>query len=453
MPRWYAAFSCRGRAQVVLEHISRKIRQDNLGQFVPRVCFEKRPHGQFYFCLAIDSLVLGEPPAEISGLLRLPYFSNPVRPAGRSSGYEVLTREQIKQFMGAEFNVEDYTRRIRYQALLPPPVEDPFGALPPEAAPDNGDAATIADRTSAHTRLLVWMSATGSGSQATFQNAALALDLVCNAAEARRLMRRLRLLGHVETSADGAHWSIAPPVLARLALAGDPEFVLCGGRDVRLLEALGRCAWVEENPQPAGLGPAAIIVHGEAEPVVKTVRDAGTPVQVVDGVAGRLAAILPSIADWPETLPSLAGVSPTLFDLRWFNGEDFVEAAWTGRGGLYELWEPAAGAAGIMVPRYTLFFDAARERWLRGDWYGLRFLALTAADVARCARYDAGSGRLAVPEEQRWPEVYERAAVLAAGRLPRLHGGWLIYEGVTEEVTEALATKLDVNLEEDGPDA
>jgi hypothetical protein len=447
MPRWYAAFRCVGKLEVILKQLSTKIRNDNLGKFVPRICFEKRPQKQFYLCIAIESPVTGELPPELKGLLGLPCLRSPVPPHGRKYGYQPFTREQIRGLVGGEVNVEDYVRRIRYRPLATLPHEDPFGTLP-EASEQDDRGEQGAELTHLHNHLLYWLSTVGIGSVATFQTACHTLGLSRDGTEPRRILHRLRLLGHLECSRDGARWSIAPPVLTqRSHLLGDDTHVLCGGRDTNLLDTLKRVASVEEVPQWGAETPATVYVRGvDAVRIAASRLDSTIQLRVVNNAAERLADLVPPIAAWPDTLQVLSGIRPHMFDVRRFNGPGFVDDVFEGKSGLYELWPPKGDGQPSPAPRYTLFYEAKLDRWLRGDWYGLRFLALSLEGESCEVQYDQDSGRLAVPEKRRWPELYERALVLASGRLPAHRGGWLLYEAVSSRLLDILRTKLHLEL-------
>ena len=101
----------------------------------------------------------------------------------------------------------------------------------------------------------------------------------------------------------------------------------------------------------------------------------------------------------------------------------------------------------------TVFFDpeaSTGRQFLRGEWYGLRFLALRQSGKYLKAMWrDQDGGLLAVPYRQRWPLLYERALVLATGLLPRLHPehGLLYYQGVPQSLAQAVAEHLDVRVE------
>ncbi|MBF2099431.1 MAG: hypothetical protein IGQ88_13805 [Gloeomargaritaceae cyanobacterium C42_A2020_066] len=94
--------------------------------------------------------------------------------------------------------------------------------------------------------------------------------------------------------------------------------------------------------------------------------------------------------------------------------------------------------------RKTLFYDTEAETWRQGDWYGLRFLAL---QEKRYANYAPQSEKLWIPQIQRWPQIYERALVLASGLLPERSQGGLVYSAVSGKLAQTLADKLSVTLE------
>ena len=101
----------------------------------------------------------------------------------------------------------------------------------------------------------------------------------------------------------------------------------------------------------------------------------------------------------------------------------------------------------------TVFFDAGAEsgrRLLRGEWYGLRFLALRRSGKYLKAMWrDEDGGLLAVPYRQRWPLLYERALVLSTGLLPRRHpeNGLLYYQGIPLALATSIAEPLGVQVE------
>ncbi len=167
------------------------------------------------------------------------------------------------------------------------------------------------------------------------------------------------------------------------------------------------------------------------------------------GRAGeRIAAILPDIDDWVTTLQQVSGVRPEMYELRHYDGTGFRDVALPKADGLYEFHESRGSGGGPTGdPKFSLYFDASRDAWYRGDWYGLRYLAEVRRRDTVAACYDASNRQLAVFRDQRWPELYERAAVLASGQLPCLNGPWLIYDGVSPRLMDLLAERLHLDVD------
>jgi hypothetical protein len=137
-----------------------------------------------------------------------------------------------------------------------------------------------------------------------------------------------------------------------------------------------------------------------------------------------------------------------MFNVKRFDGCTFVEDIFDERkSGFYELWPLEAHQSAANRPKYVLFYDAVKRRWLRGDWYGLRFLALQSSGAPCPVRYDPPSGRLAIFEDWRWPELYERVLVLASGRLPNYNQRYLIYDSISPQLLSELNAKLNLQYE------
>ena len=98
----------------------------------------------------------------------------------------------------------------------------------------------------------------------------------------------------------------------------------------------------------------------------------------------------------------------------------------------------------------TLFFDEPSQRWIRGDWYGLRFQSLAAGPACVEAVHDFGASELLIPASQRWQLLYERALTLASGMLPgrAANPDWLSYSRIPLDLAKVLCGKLNVDLRE-----
>ncbi|MCT7963466.1 hypothetical protein NG791_22580 [Laspinema sp. D1] len=294
-------------------------------------------------------------------------------------------------------------------------------------------------------RLLYWLSATGIGNRESFKKTCEALELE----EPKRILRRLRLLGHIESSPDGKRWSVAPTALVKVDSDLDPpQFILCGQRSIDLLGHLKKYAQLKYIYQPGSAGPHCIRLQ-MSEPNLITNHSGFTVVNVGEASL-RLAKLLPDIKIWQEQLTSLPGIVPSLYQWQQFNCQTnkLEECSHPGETGLYELCRETNPNY-----RYTLFYDRERDAWLQGDWYGLRFIALHYSAQQCLACYNRDTNRLAIPWNQRWPEIYERALLLASGFLPTDYktqqSRWLIYENIGKELVQKLVEKLHLTCQED----
>ena len=420
---------------------------NQLGNIVPVVRVEKQAKkGRFLLFLAVESSALGEMPERVKTTLLLhPLLKTPI---SQPFGYE-----EIRTTVGAELDVHNYARSIPYSYTTPPSfsTEDPFGVVD-TAMNHNDGVEEMLINTQSYDRLMLWASALGSGSWNTFSTACKTLGLDKDGSKSRTILRNLRLLGHLESSRNGAYWSVAPSVVAQLSyLPQQGEYFLCGQRDVEILQALraGADAF-QEHPQAEGDGPATIRLRmadaNKLTSTVLTIRHERA-LSLANSVAYRLARLLPPLVDWMNALDSLTSILPHMFTVKRFDGTGFAEETFEYKSGLYELW-PIEGSTVTTRPQYTLFYSEESKRWHRGDWYGLRFLALQLGGKPDSVLYEPSTGRLAVPRTWHWPEIYERALVLASGQLPIHKTSWLIYESIGLELLSTLTAKLNLNTEE-----
>lgn len=352
--------------------------------------------------------------------------------------------------MGSEQTVEDIARVLRYARSGELSPDDPF--VDPHEQIEPQDEDRLLDRTRRYDRLLVWISAMGSGSLTQLRGACVALGLSAPQDGTGRILRRLRLLGHLETSPDGKRWSVAPSALVQSGIDQDKMF-LAGARDRALIETLRMYGEVEETPIGQGDAPSHVAVR-LGDPRMVEVIDALRPLAA--GRAGeRIAAVLPNLDGWATTLQCVAAVMPERYDLRRYDGTAFVDVPLATDDGLYAFHEPSVPGLEPGDPKFTLYHDRLAGSWLRGDWYGLRYLAecRRRGSTGMPAYYDATAGQLAVLLDHRWPELFERTVVLASGQLPRVNGPWLVYDGVSRTLVDRLSGRLNLEIDGDLPDA
>jgi len=259
----------------------------------------------------------------------------------------------------------------------------------------------------------------------------------------------LRLLGHIEVSQDGSIWSVCPPCLVAIKHSPLQEYVLAGQRNIQLLETAERLGSVQLSfvEQPGGLAPKTVHLHMSSENAIEQLKEEiGNHYQLIDvGMAARkLAEALPSVEGWLECLPTVGKFVIALYNVELFVDGSFIPGIFQGESGMYRLLLPDAKDR----VNQTLFYHRGSNKWIQGDWYGLRFLALRQAEEACRAVYHPAAQRLALPISQRWPEIYERALVLSSGQLPEESDNWLFFDNIPRDLALQLTAKLAVAYEE-----
>ena len=329
----------------------------------------------------------------------------------------------------------------------PKPEPEPKPSIQPDYGdpfqPTPGVPATAADfaMSDRFAKLLYWLSSYGDGTLQTFAQACKTLN---REQEWRggvgSVIRRLRLLGHLELSDDGSKWSAAPSAFVRFS-DGSGNGFLAGMRTLSLLADAGSLCVTN---QPDHMGPPRV------ETTWDDPRNSATNIADAGAVSTDLAQLLPSVNAWKATLPTRNPVISD-YDAEVWDGTKFIPCViYEGDSrpsGMYALSRTLQGREIAL----TLFYDQSSGRWLSGDWYGLRFLALQAAGFETRAIHVSDTNELLIPDAQRMPMLYERALVLASGLLPDRapNRNWLKYGGIPIELARTLCGKLNVQLEQE----
>lgn len=433
--RWYRAIRVYGKTSQIIQRVSDDVRRYNLGDYIPRICVERRRgtrSREFYLFVGIHSSQKGEIPDNVELVLNH---------LGHASGD--FYYDEIKTMVSGEIEIREYARTIAYQVPKHVETPDPFAA---SVETTQDEPTTNLDSTSFN-RFLYWLSATGTGSWNTFHQVCFTLGMAANAKVPRRVFRRLRLLGHVEYLDKGTKWTICPACLVQI---GDSQtYFLAGQRALQLVQQFSRIGRVSTLFQPEHQAPDCLQFTFDHESELQRVIGAAKnicEVQLAGNAAYELATILPDLTGWQASLQTISkeAIPIGLYTCqRWFNNT-FVDYSFRFETGLYQLMsrEDIPNA-----PRFTLFYDASSGQWLRGDWYGLRFLAQQQSGQAISAHYNSALHQLAIPVDNRWPDLYERSLVLASGLLPRYQDGWLYYTHISVDLCELLAEKLNVQVE------
>lgn len=439
MEKLYIGIRAVGYWRDVIGRVTQSIRYFELNRTIPFVKPEKKPRGEHYIFLSINGFPNSVVEQNIKLMLKSAGLTAPKR-------FDYLSAEEIKTMASrAEFEIRAFNtfrRKIKSERDL----SDPFEAFEISEGVESENDAALESR---YELLLAWLSATGKGSRQTFAKTCDLLGLTHKYMPARRIMRNLILLGHVETSADGEQWTICPPTLVRCPL--QPEFsYFCGARTPHTIVELKENWEIELLSQPRNESPARIrVACGKLQE--NQVRKIGDHTVHVAGCSSeKLSQILPDAQDWSETLVRVNNVVTAKYTPEKWNGAKYEEF-----DGVLETGGELVGEHGLYClthrddsRRLTLYLDGKRKCWLRGDWYGLCFLARYNDGEGLMAEYDRLNGVLMIPSQAHLPLLYERALVLASGRLPNRTDGWLRYENIPEATIQMLTNKLDFSIEE-----
>jgi hypothetical protein len=424
-----------------------------LANKIPLVKCAKTPRDQFYFFLGVKGWSDVYLPEEVWRVLELlglegsaywPIEINYIQ--WKLRGEEIETHyfkpsETTAAIDSAARPVPGYTTTGVGHTI------DPFDLSETEF-PDIGLDDSKADQR--FDQLLYWLSARAEGSWEVFVQACQLLRLVKEPKHARYIQRRLMLLGHVECSADGARWSICPAAAVR---SQSGEVFLCGQRTPELLEEISEQFGIVDRPQPEHSCPTRLEINGFSLGEGETIRfKAGVTFTAAGPASAKLTTILPDLAGWQDSLTRIVKLNPYSYEIeRWADGRfspcqqiNERHNIYSGESGMYRLTHRVTGVG------MTLYFDQAGQRWLKGDWYGLRFLAHQTAGARCVVEHDFEKNELKIPIAQHWPLLYERALVLSSGFLPRRikDSGLLIYQKVPVNLSLVLAQKLKVSVEE-----
>jgi hypothetical protein len=240
-------------------------------------------------------------------------------------------------------------------------------------------------------------------------------------------------------------------------LADDPErYYLRGQRTPALLARLPIAR--EETPQPDCVGPARLTLYPEAANGATSLQVGPSQFALDHQGASALAEILPTWREWLDRMPAVGGLVLTTVTREWWTPAGWTDVSQTffedenrtirGEAGLYRLSRDKPFRTRVCV----FFAVGGRGKFVRGDWYGLRFLARRFQGLPLTASWHADQQCLLVPSEERWPLTYERVLIQESGLLPSRTGNRpLTYPHVPESLACSLCDKLEVTMDTPSP--
>ena len=438
MERRYFYARTVGRPQDILQRIIVIVVNANMASQIPLVKLERKAQGEFYIFLGVDS----DESSPIPGGLGQTFRQIGIR---FEEGYSLQPNQITSMVQRQNIEIHGFNS-LQYRPWAYDDPGDPFEQS------DGWQPQKPSSETCARfERMLHWLSARGEGTWEAFKQAGEILDVSDDRLEARSALRRLSLLGHIDLSGNGSRWSISPGAFVRFP--DDPSSgFLVGQRTETLLRKVGELWPLNRVLQTYYSGPLRI----DLDSAVPQDADCVATLGIVDAgtTSTLLGRLLPDLNGWKDSLQPVSNLNTGAYLIeRWQRG-DFQTCGtlydragvYYGESGMYRLHRDGDRSGCTM----TLFFDEPAQRWLRGDWYGLRFLALEAGQNGVDAAHDSDAGELLVPASQRWPLLYERALTLASGMLPgrAANPDWLSYPHVPLDLARTLCRKLNVNLVE-----
>lgn len=439
MERRYVAVNAHGKPMVIFDKIRQIVQVLDLTRTIPAVKFEKKPKNQFYVFLAVEGTVGLQLPDDVLTVLQHANLKAkplwPIDPAG------------VKSVAGSGELETHSLNAIPYTSLWSNDAGDPFDLSEISSNREDTGDTLFGER---YDQLLHWLSANAEGTWQTFVRVCNVLKLVGDVKDARSIFRRLILLGYIESSDNGQKWAICPTALVKCA--ADPGVCfLTGQQTPKLIEHLKEHWEIETFPQSGHQGPSCVKVH---DVFPGNVSANGFHLVHAGNISVQLAQLLPNLEGWQDILPVIDRLSTTSYDIEIWNGRQFIQCdkfyerhgQYFGESGMYRLTKKEKNNP----YRIVLYFDQPNQRWLRGDWYGLRFLAYNSAGRNFEIGYDSSTNEILMPTEEHWPLLYERALVLASGMLPVRDKNfrWLKYTNISNELVQLLAEKLNVSIME-----
>lgn len=444
MGRWYIGYYASGRhsAHKKVEDFSKRVNYYHLGELISHICLEKNAFNQkeYLFFIGFENEEFGQIPNSL-----YPRFENLIADMGfRDVGMsnEPQTYEQIATVVDKEIEIE---RVLQVKVWRPQKTEhtEPYNYVSIDDSVLDGHL----NLSPKYNQLLYWLSVYGRGTWQQFRSICAELSLDENGKYSSSIIRRLRLLGHVELARNGQVWFIAPPCFVETP---SPErvyqVVLAGQRTPSLLQHLQEFTQIEHEPQPNDDAPETIRAYfsnrEEVETFIGDFRQKYYSMYIANQASINIASTLPDLFTWEHNLPTLAVVQGYYQFEKW-SGSGFQMVSTPHETGMYRLTHRTDR---FEHPQMTLYYDAGRNDWRKGDWYGLRYLMLKRTGMRCEFDYNHNLRRLTIDMNLRLPDLYERALVLASGRLPLFRNNQIIFGEISDELSHIIANKLEAKL-------
>jgi hypothetical protein len=399
---------------------------------IPVMKIETGSGKEFFIGLAINDPQCGsdQPPDYVVDIFQS--IGRPLTSPDRATW--PTSADDVDSFLGGSFE---------WNHLTSPLIFEPDSNL---ALPDSlceTEELNDYENSETYDKLLWWCSSMGSGTVYQISEVAENLRIGELAGGIWSVLKKLSLLGHLDVTFNqdrGWFWRISPLTLVEFDSGRAAYLAGAQSGNLRklLIDELGA------SLQDTNGGPFRVSLLAESLAHLKSLIGY-TPRHAVDTVS-RWAEMLPTIDEWQSNLkadPDIAN-QPNKYKFERYAGNYFQQVSRNELlEGLYRVQRDGEQFSKKSV------FRATDGRWLNGDFATLRFLSLLSKDQNPQAKI-VDDGALIMPLEHRWPTLYERALVLASGRLPTMQttskSRFLAYSDVPKKSVITLTKKLCVKL-------
>lgn len=433
--------------QLVCGQIKEQVERLGMSTVFPQIKYERGKQKEYYLGLAIDVNAIPDGTAETKGRELL--ARSGVREALNPHTCFTVTADDAKSLLTGAIGTEKIAASITYQRKKP--IEAPSAETLLSFVESREYDSEVPDDTESenYSRLLYWCSSVGSGRLDRFKDACQLLGLDQEWGGAWSILRKLVLLGHLEFDG-GANfkWSVLKPTTYS-QIQDNNYSILVGQRNNSILERIASETIVYQHKQVGG--PPAILL--ERQPDVTTSQHPSL-LEHLGSAAEHLCDGLPYLENWIDIIPTWEETDLSRYTIEEYDPsvDSFTRIPKNAKIFSSTMYRFQTDLSYRTITTHALY-DQSRQRWLCGDFYGIRFLARAASGHARCV-YSNATNQLCIPVEDRWPMPYERALVLAGGLLPtRLNDTYgrcfLVYNGITPDFAIRMSTLLNLELEGD----
>jgi hypothetical protein len=425
--------------KVVCSKIKMHVENLGLSSVLPLAKYETSKGMEYYLGLAFDDSV----PDGLKSACHV--LSASGIPVGNTP--YIFEPEKVRSLLRGSLEFESFTIPILYERESEPENISSNQILSLTDIEDSQPIDNSSNDEDIFDKLLYWCSSTGSGDLAHLKKVIQILDINTEWGGVWSIVRRFTLLGHLEFDmSNSPRWGVIPPTLIRMS-ASDRYF-LAGQRVPSLVTYLERTFNAVKDVQ--NNGPTQIIIEGDNNQLSEIGSD--HELQKLGCVSEKLSRRLPSFTQWLQGLPLWNEKDFSRYTIEEYSPDDndfhLINNCINFKIGLYKfIFKNSNHKIETLA-----YYNDKLDNWLCGDLYSLRFLARNNLSLCQAFFLDTQK-ELRIPLTDRWPMPFERALVLASGKLPGMrettYSGERIlsYSNISCELATQLCDLLSIKMD------